>query len=278
MQPPTRRFYQRGCSPSALCYRQNMAVRYEIEMSEAARADFERLQSAAESSPDALRQLLEVHALLDQLADGDVSGDRVLPAKSAEPALRYRSEGGVYMYFRRVEETKTVAVAFFCELQPEQALQLSEGGSGAPAPPRLIDLKLREVPHGLETESAIEFTGEDGSKRRMRSFVRKVDWGDSYTVFNHFAVEGQAPRTMITSAQKGQVEGDWRKDVIEVVELLADGSSRSYPPQTVPVWLRNPFYEASSKKELLERLRKSPIHSPRLEEIKRLLESDGDLA
>ena len=98
----------------------------------------------------------------------------------------------------------------------------------------------------------------------MRPFKRKLDWGDTYTLLNHFAVDAQRPRTMITSGTKGQVEGDWRKDVIEVVELLADGSVRSYPPQTVPVWLRNPFYEATSKRYMLARLVKNPIPSARL--------------
>ena len=234
-----------------------MASRYEIQLSEAARADFDRLQAEAESSPDSLRQLLEVHALLDQLAEEDAARDQVLPANSSEAALRYRSEGGVYMYFRRLEETRTVTVAFFREMQPQ-----------------LVDLKVRDIPHGMETESAMEFTAEDGSKRRMRSFIRKVDWGDSYTLFNHFALDAQPPRTMITSGRKGPVEGDWRKDVIEVVELLADGTVRSYPPQTVPVWLRNPFYEATSKKDMLARLTKDPIPSARMDAIRRLLETD----
>jgi hypothetical protein len=60
--------------------------------------------------------------------------------------------------------------------------------------------------------------------------------------------------------------------------LLADGSVRSYPPQTVPVWLRNPFYEATSKRDMLARLEKNPIPSARLEEIRRLLEKEGDSA
>jgi hypothetical protein len=198
-----------------------------------------------------------VHALLDQLAGGDAAQDSVLPATAPEGALRFRSEGGVYIYFRRSEESRTVTVAFFREMQP-----------------RLLDLKLRDIPHGLEAENAMEFTGEDGSKRRTRSFIRKVDWGDSYTLFNHFAVDSQPPRTMITTGRKGPVEGDWRRDVIEVVELLADGTARSYPPQTVPVWLRNPFYEATSKKDVLERLKRSPIPSARMDAMRRLLESD----
>jgi hypothetical protein len=238
-----------------------MASRYEIQFSDPARADFDRLEAEAESTPDSLRQLLEVHALLDQLAGEDGTRDAMLPSTAPEGALRYRSEGGIYIYFRRIEETRTVTVAFFRELQPQ-----------------LVDLKLRDIPHGLEAETSMELTGEDGSKRRMRTFTRKVDWGDTYTLFNHFAVDAQRPRTMITSGKKGQVEGDWRKDVIEVVELLADGSVRSYPPQTVPVWLRNPFYEATSKRDMLARLEKNPIPSARLEEIRRLLEKEGDSA
>jgi hypothetical protein len=253
-----------------------MASRYQIQFSDAARADFDRLQSQAESSSEALRQLLEVHALLDQLAEGDPAQDGVLPQSSPELALRYRSEGGVYMYFRRQEETRIAMVAFFCEGRSEQMDQIAL--SAPSAAPKLTALRIRDISHGLETESATEFIGEDGIKRRTRSFVRKVDWGDSYTVFNHFATDGQPPRTMITSGRKGQVEGDWRRDVIEVVELLADGSARSYPPQTVPVWLKNPLYEATSKQDMLDRLQKGPIPGARLEEIKRLLENDSDPA
>lgn len=238
-----------------------MASRYEIRFSDAARADFDRLQSQAESSSDALRQLLEVHALLDQIAEGDSAQDALVPGTLAESAQRYRSEGGMYMYFRRQEETRTATITSFRE---------------APSAPKLTDLKIRDIPNGVETESATEFISEDGSRMLMRSFVRKVDWGDSYTVFNHFVTCSQPPRTMITSGRKGEIDGDWRRDVIEVVELLADGSARRYPPQTVPVWLKNPFYEATSKKDMLSRLQTDPIPSARLEEIKRLLENDAD--
>ena len=241
-----------------------MASRYEIKFSEEARADFDRLQSQAESSSDALRQLLEVHALLDQIAEGDPAQDSLVPGALTELPQRYRTEGGVRMYFRRQDDTRTATVTSF-----------SEAPSDAP---KLTDLKIRDIPHGVETESATEFTNEDGTKTRMRSFVRKVDWGDSYTVVNHVAMDGQPARTMITSGRKGEIEGDWRRDVIEVVELLADGRARRYPPQTVPVWLKNPFYEATSKDDMLARLQKNPIPSARLEEIKRLLENDADSA
>jgi hypothetical protein len=239
-----------------------MAPRYEIRFSEGARADFDRLQSQAESSSDALRQLLEVHALLDQIAEGDPSQDALVPGALTELPERYRTEGGVCMYFRREEGARTATITSFREAPS--------------AVPKLTDLKIRDIPHGVETESASEFIQENGTRARMRSFVRKVDWGDSYTVLNHFAMDGQPARTMITSGRKGEIEGDWRRDVIEVVELLADGSSRRYPPQTVPVWLKNPFYEASSKRDMLARLQMNPIPGARIEEIRRLLETDTD--
>ena len=66
-------------------YRRSMASRYEIQFSDAARADFDRLQSQAESSPDALRQLLEVHALLDQIAEGEPAEDSLVPGTLPEP-------------------------------------------------------------------------------------------------------------------------------------------------------------------------------------------------
>jgi hypothetical protein len=260
MQPPTGRFYQR----SQTRYRRGMASRSEIKFSDEARAAFDRLQSQAESCSDALRQLLEVHALLDQIAGGDPAQDALVPGASTEPAQHYRTEGGVRMYFRRDEATRTATVTSF-----------REAASDAP---KLTDLKIRDIPHGVESESATEFTNENGVRTRVRSFVRKVDWGDSYTVFNHVAMAGQPARTMITSGQKGEIEGDWRRDVIEVVELRADGSARRYPPQTVPVWLKNPFYEANSKDDMLARLQTSSIPSARFEEIKRLLENDADSA
>jgi hypothetical protein len=191
------------------------------------------------------------------------------------------------LYFRRFEASRTVVVAFFCELLAEQAQQFapdvrvrSEAAHVAPsesAPPRLLGLQLRDIPHGMEASATVEYTCEDGTRSHASSFVRKVDWGDSYTVFNHFSWDGQPPRTMIMSAEKGEIEGDWRKDTIEVVELLADGTGRSFPPQTVPVWLRNPFYEGTSTKDVFARMQNDPIWSAPLAQIRSLLDKNrGD--
>jgi len=247
-----------------------MGAEYQVQLSDTARADFEQLRFDAETRPHALTKLMEVGAMLDQIAEeGSSDYDRVLPASSPELALRYRSEGGVYLYFRRFESTRTVVVAFFCEMQVENAAQFTSVATAEP--PKLLEWQVRDIPHGMEAEGAFEFTGEDGSRKRMRNFVRKVEWGDSYTVFNHFAMDDQPARTMITSGQRGEIEGDWRRDVIEVVEMFPDGSTCRFPPQTVPVWTRNPFYEGASIEDMFARMQKDALWQPRLDRIKSLM-------
>ena len=168
-------------------------------------------------------------------------------------------------------------VAFFCEMQVESAAQFGpiagadHAADSHEAAPKILDWQVRDIPHGMEVEGAIEFTREDGSRRLIRSFVRKVDWGDSYTVFNHIAMDAQPARTMIISAQKGEVDGSWRRDIIEMVELLPDGSARRYPPQTVPVWTRNPFYEGLSTEDMFARIQRDAPWKPGFERMKVLM-------
>jgi hypothetical protein len=253
-----------------------MGGQYQVQLSDTARADLERLEIQSESSPSALEKLRRVRMLLDQLGqDAAAASDREIPSSSPELALQYHSEGDLYLYFRRFEPSKTVIVAFFCEMQVERAAQfapaLGAAEAAEPAPPRILDWQLRDIPHGMEVEGAIEFTRDDGTKRMIRSFVRKVDWGDSYTVCNHFAADAQPARTMIISAQKGEVEGSWRRDTIEMVELHADGSATRHPPQTVPVWIRNPFYEGASTEDMLARIERDAPWKPGFERMKALM-------
>jgi hypothetical protein len=84
-------------------------------------------------------------------------------------------------------------------------------------------------------------------------------------------MDDQPARTMITSGQRGEIEGDWRRDVIEVVEMFPDGSICRFPPQTVPVWTRNPFYEGASIEDMFARMQKDGLWQPRLDRIKSLM-------
>jgi len=245
---------------------------YQVQLSDTARADFDQLQREAEHSPAALEKLRRIQAILEHLGKKEsAASDRVIPASTPQLALHYRSEGPVYLYFRRFESSKTVVVAFFCEMHVQSAAQF---GPIAGASPKILDWQVRDIPHGMEVEGAFEFTREDGSKRQFRTFVRKVDWGDSYTVLNHIALDPQAAqpaRTMIISAQKGEVEGKWRRDTIEMVELLPDGSTRRFPPKTVPVWTGNPFYEGLSTEDMFARMQKDAPWRPRFERMKALM-------
>jgi hypothetical protein len=75
------------------------------------------------------------------------------------------------------------------------------------------------------------------------------------------------------SGKKGAAEGDWRHDLVEMIELLPNGEVRRHPAQTVPVWVRNPFYESQSTEELHVRMRellsRIPEDAPWRAEIER---------
>jgi hypothetical protein len=224
-----------------------MTDKYEVHLSDTARADFEQLEPA---------RMRRVQALLDRVAEEDsAASDHVLPAGAAALELRYRSEGSTYLYFRRDQAARTVVVAFFCELEVEKAGPIVPPPSTGGHEIKVVDLQLRDIPQGMEGEFAVEQTRSDGSKNLMRTFVRKVDWGEFYTVLQHIGSDAQGTRTMIVSGKKGEVEGDWRRDLVEMIELLPDGGVRRHAAQTVPVWVRNPFYESHSTEEVRQRMR-----------------------
>ncbi len=224
-----------------------MTNRYEVHLSDTARSDFEQLEPA---------KMRRVQALLDQVEEPDsASSDHVLPSGVEGIELRYRSNGSTYLYYRRDQSARTVVVAFFCELEVEKAgLIVPAPSTGAPEI-KVVDLQLRDIPQGMEGEVAVEQTCADGSKNLVRTFVRKVDWGEFYTVLQHVGSDAQGTRTMIVSGKKGEVEGDWRRDLVEMIELLPDGGVRRHAAQTVPVWVRNPFYESHSTEEVRSRMR-----------------------
>jgi hypothetical protein len=125
----------------------------------------------------------------------------------------------------------------------------------------------------MEVETAVERTGPDGSKNLSRTFVRKVDWGEFYTVLTHCGSNTQGAATVIVLAKKGEVEGDFRRDLVEMTELLPDGGILRHAAQTVPVWLGNAFYESHSTDEVRARMRKLlatiPEDSPWRAELQR---------
>ncbi len=240
-----------------------MSDNYEVHLSDTARADFEQLRMLSDASSEASARMQRVQALLDQMAEEDsAASDHILPSGVAGLELRYRSDGSTYAYFRRDQAAKAVAVAFFCEMEVEQAGPIVGTPHTGDQKIRLLDLQIRDVPQGMEVETAVEMTQPNGSKNLVRTFVRKVDWGEFYTVFQHIGSEAQGTRTMIVLGKKGEVDGDWRRDLVEMVELLPNGGLRQHAAQTVPVWVRNPFHESHSTEEVRSRMREVVSRMP----------------
>jgi hypothetical protein len=104
--------------------------------------------------------------------------------------------------------------------------------------PRLMNMSCRDIPHGYELESSIEFGREDGSKTLARYFCREIDLGDSYVTLTHTS-RGSAPaQTILVCGKKGEVDGDFRTDETEMLVLEADGTVRR-TEQTVKTWLKH---------------------------------------
>jgi len=153
-------------------------------------------------------------------------------------------------------------IIYFCEMDVQPA-----AAPLSPRPYRLIDLQTRDIPHGMEVETAIEYTRADGSRSFMRQFVRKIDLGDSYVMFHHMARGASPATTMIVSGKKGHIDGDFRHDEIELVTLHPDGTAHRLPAITTPVWIKNPF-EGVPSDQMLDRMTKwmkAPEAQARLE-------------
>lgn len=103
--------------------------------------------------------------------------------------------------------------------------------------PRIVELSSRDIPHGYELESAVEYPREDGSKMLVRWFQREIDLGDSYVTLNHSMRGSQPAQTILVYGIKGEVEGDFRTDQTEMLVLRADGTVQR-TEQTVKTWLK----------------------------------------
>jgi len=104
--------------------------------------------------------------------------------------------------------------------------------------PRIVDLKSRDIPHGYELETAVEYpTHADGSTMMVRYFYREVDLGDSYFMLRHSTRGSEPAQTMLVCGKKGQIDGDFRTDETEMLVLRPDGTVRR-TEQTVKTWLK----------------------------------------
>jgi hypothetical protein len=103
--------------------------------------------------------------------------------------------------------------------------------------PRIVDLASRDIPHGYELETLVEYPRDDGSKMLVRGFHREVDLGDSYVTLSHSSRGSQPAQTILVCGRKGEVDGDFRTDETEMLVLRADGTVQR-TEQTVKTWLK----------------------------------------
>ena len=103
--------------------------------------------------------------------------------------------------------------------------------------PRIVELASRDIPHGYELESAVEFPREDGSKMLVRNFSREIDLGDSYVTLNHWSRGAEKAQTVLIFGIKGEIDGDFRTDETEMLVLCTDGSVQR-TKQTVKTWMK----------------------------------------
>lgn len=103
--------------------------------------------------------------------------------------------------------------------------------------PRIVGLTSRDIPHGYELESVVEYPREDGSKILVRGFSREVDLGDSYVTLSHSSRGSEPTQTILVFGRKGEVDGDFRTDETEMLVLRADGTVQR-TEQTVKTWLK----------------------------------------
>jgi hypothetical protein len=103
--------------------------------------------------------------------------------------------------------------------------------------PRIVDLASRDIPHGYELETAVEYPREDGSRMLVRNFSREIDLGDSYVTLNHWSRGAEPAQTVLVYGRKGEVDGDFRTDETEMLVLRADGTVQR-TEQTVKTWTK----------------------------------------
>jgi hypothetical protein len=103
--------------------------------------------------------------------------------------------------------------------------------------PRIVDLASRDIPHGYETETVVEYPGKDGSRMLVRGFHREIDLGDSYVTLNHSTRGSQPAQTILVYGKKGEIDGDFRTDETEMLVLRTDGTVQR-TEQTVKTWLK----------------------------------------
>jgi hypothetical protein len=137
--------------------------------------------------------------------------------------------------------------------------------------PRLVDLAIRDVPHGYELESSAEYPRENGGPMLVRNFCREIDFGDSYLTLNHWSRGDQPAQTVLIFGKKGEIDGDFRTDETEMLVLQSDGTVQR-TEQTVKTYLK----WDSIRDRLREKYRSGMAAGLTPDEIHRQIRAAGD--
>jgi hypothetical protein len=138
--------------------------------------------------------------------------------------------------------------------------------------PRIVNLASRDIPHGYELETAVEYPRGDGSTMLVRAFCREVDLGDSYVTLNHNTRGSEPAQTILVFGRKGKVDGDFRTDETEMLVLRPDGSVHR-TEQTVKTWLK---YDGL-RDRLRDRYRTGMQAGQTPDQIRQQIEEEGTL-
>jgi hypothetical protein len=104
--------------------------------------------------------------------------------------------------------------------------------------PHIVNLASRDIPHGYELETQVEYPLQDGSKILVRGFHREIDLGDSYLTLHHSSRGAEPAETILIWGRKGEIDGDFRTDETEMLVLRADATVQR-TEQTVKTWLKH---------------------------------------
>ena len=106
-------------------------------------------------------------------------------------------------------------------------------------------------------ELEMEMPRPEGGSVVIKQFLRKLDFGEVYTVTVHLTRGNEPAQTILTTGTKGPIEGDYRVDQVEMVLLRADGAVVKVPSREVRVLLSNP-YEGMSFDQVLQQFANQP--------------------
>lgn len=116
------------------------------------------------------------------------------------------------------------------------------------------NFKVLESKTGKDTaQMTFQITDANGEAQLVKSYVRRIDHGDSYTVISHISNSKLGPaKTTIVMGTKGTVEGEYRLDRISSETIFQDGTMIPTAEQQRKVLVNDP-YQGLNPQEKVDR-------------------------